>query len=271
MGLLINFFYFQYNYNVFQVEYVFFFPCRINTGRNLTEIIPKSRDLWPPPLIRSANSMNQDSSFNQQSGASFHESDSFPNSHSSTTAEDSYLLSKRYYDQYYLGEGNLWHTNFSNIANNNMAQLQLSSSGDLYTNIADHDHHSPCLGTSAAASRSYDLNHIFPSTTSYLSSTLFSSSLDLNLKTLDLLTSTYDGGISCNNQSLIDSHGKLSRSLMSHDHRRERRDSPSTSYKVGIFLSYLCFLLFFMHLETRFLYLHWKDTHYMKYKRELNL
>ncbi|XP_021274830.1 transcription factor bHLH110-like [Herrania umbratica] len=202
-------------------------------NRNLTETIPKSKDLWAPPLIRT--SMNQDR-LNQQSASEFllanikdEMSDSFPKlsemMYCHSGVEDSYLPSKKHYiypQSSDLG-GNLWHSNFS-IANH-MTELQLSS-GDLYRNA----HQSPCLGTAAASSR-YDFNHIFPSTyisTSDLCSTLFSSSLDLNLKALDLLTSTYDGG-SCN-QSLLDSPGKLSRSvLMGHDHIRERSDSPSTS------------------------------------------
>ena len=191
--------------------------------------------------------MDQDS-FNQQSASEFllanikdeMPADSFSKlsemMYCQSSAEDSYLPSKKHYPQssdHDLG-GNQWHSNFS-IANN-MTELQLSS-GDLYTN--GHDH-SPCLGTAAAAASRCDFNHIFPSTnifTSDLCSTLFSSSLDLNLKSLDLLASTYDGGSW--NQSLIDSPGKLSRSvLIGHDHRRERSDSPSTSSKVGIFLSY---------------------------------
>ncbi|XVF17946.1 hypothetical protein REPUB_Repub10bG0168700 [Reevesia pubescens] len=199
-------------------------------NRNLTESIPKSSDLWLQPLIRT--SMNQDS-FNQQSASEFllanikdEMSDSFPKlsemiyCHSSAD-QDSYLPSKKHYppssDDHDLG-GNLWRSNFS-IANN-MTELQLSS-GNLYTNA----HHSPCLGTAALTSR-YDFNHIFPSTnisTSDLCSTLFSKSLDLNSKSLDRLTSTYDGG-SCN-QSLL-------------DHRRESSsDSPSTSSKVSTFVS----------------------------------
>ena len=188
--------------------------------------------------------MDQDS-FNQQSASEFllanikddMPADSFSKlsemMYCYSSAEDSYLPSKKHYPQssdHDLG-GNLWHNNFS-IANN-MTELQLSS-GDLYTN--GHDR-SPCLGTAAAASR-YDFNHIFPSTnisTSDLCSTLFSSSLDLNLKSLDLLlTSTCDGG-SCN-QSLLDSPRKLSTNIhMGHDHRRERSDCPSTSSKVGTF------------------------------------
>ncbi|XVF15813.1 hypothetical protein REPUB_Repub09cG0188700 [Reevesia pubescens] len=213
-------------------------------NRNPMETIPKSRDLWQPALIRT--SMNQDS-FNQQSASEFllannkdtEMSDSFPklnemmNCHSSA-AEDLYLQSKKHYPQssdHDLG-GNPWQSNFS-IANS-ITELQLSS-GDFYPN-SHHD--SPCLGTAAATSR-YDFNHIFPSTnisTLDLCSTLLSSSLDLNLKSLDLLTSTYDGG-NCN-QSLLDSPGKLSRNfLMGHDQRREVSDSPSTSSKVSAFVS----------------------------------
>ncbi|XP_022775343.1 transcription factor bHLH110-like [Durio zibethinus] len=208
--------------------------------RNLTEAIPKSRDLWPPPSV--STPMNHDS-FNPQSASEFllanikdEMSDSFPKlsemMYCHSGAEDSYLPSKKHYPQSSdrdLG-GNLWHSNFS-IANN-MTELQLSS-GDLYTNA----HHSPYLGTAAATSR-YDFNHIFPSTnisTSDLCSTFFSSSLDLNLKSLDLLTSTFDGG-SCN-QSFIDSPGRLRSVLLGHDHRRERSDSPSSSSKVSAFAS----------------------------------
>ncbi|XP_022740944.1 transcription factor bHLH110-like [Durio zibethinus] len=212
-------------------------------NRNQAETIPKSRDLWPPPLIRTSMSQG---SVNQQSASEFllanikdEMSDSFPKlsemMYFHSSAADTYVPSKKHYPEssdHDLG-GNPGHSNFS-IANN-MTELQLSS-GDWYTNA----HHPPFLGTATATSRyAYDFNHIFPSTnisTSDLCSTLFSSSLDLNLKSLDLLTSTYDGG-SCN-QSLIDSPGKLSRSVfMGHDHRRERCDSASISSKVSAFVS----------------------------------
>ncbi|XVE87344.1 hypothetical protein DITRI_Ditri18aG0110100 [Diplodiscus trichospermus] len=222
----------------YELNHSHFFP-NIKNNRNLSETVPKSRDLWPPPLIRT--SMNQDS-FNQQSASEFllanikdEMSDSFPKlsdmMYFHSSAEDKHYLQA---SDHHLG-GNLWHSSFS-IANN-MTEVQLSSGDHLDTNA----HQSPCFATAAATSR-YGFNHVFPSThisTSDLCSTLFSSSLDLNLKSLDLLTSTYDGGSTCN-QSLIDSRGKLSRStvVMGHDHRRERSDSPSTcSSKVPAFVS----------------------------------
>ncbi|KAK8607502.1 hypothetical protein V6N13_053235 [Hibiscus sabdariffa] len=219
-----------------------FFPSigsRYN--RNPVDTIPKSRELWTAPLIRT--SVNEDS-FYQQSANEFllanikdDMSGSFPKlsetMYCNSSAEDLYSLSKKHYPQSSdqdLG-GNQWHINFS-IANN-MTERQLSSE-DMYTNANDQ---SPCLGT-AAASR-YDFNHIFPSTniaTTDMCSTLISNSLDLNLKSLDLLTSAYDGG-SCN-QSLVENPGKLSRNvLMGHDPRKESNDSPSTSSKVSAFVS----------------------------------
>ncbi|TYH94874.1 hypothetical protein ES332_A12G068500v1 [Gossypium tomentosum] len=202
-------------------------------NRDLNETISKSRDPWQvPPLIRT--SMNQDS-FIQQSASEFlianikdEMSDSFPK-----------LSEMMYHHPQYSSthHDNLWHSSFP--ISNNMTELQLSS-GELQSN----DHHPPpYLGTTSSASR-YDFNHIFQSTsisTSDLCSTLFSSSLDLNLKSLDLLTSTYDGG-SCN-QSLIDIPGKLNRSVfMGHeslDHRREDSDDTSTGskHKVSAFVS----------------------------------
>ncbi|PPS16274.1 hypothetical protein GOBAR_AA04304 [Gossypium barbadense] len=202
-------------------------------NRDLNETISKSRDPWQvPPLIRT--SMNQDS-FIQQSASEFlianikdEMSDSFPK-----------LSEMMYHHPQYSSthHDNLWHSSFP--ISNNMTELQLSS-GELQSN----DHHPPpYLGTTSSASR-YDFNHIFQSTsisTSDLCSTLFSSSLDLNLKSLDLLTSTYDGG-SCN-QSLIDIPGKLNRSVfMGHeslDHRREHSDDTSTGskHKVSAFVS----------------------------------
>ncbi|KAE8701254.1 Sec14p-like phosphatidylinositol transfer family protein [Hibiscus syriacus] len=173
-------------------------------NRDLNETISKSRD----PC------------FNQQSASEFllanikdEMSDSFPK-----LSETMYCHSS----DYDLG-GNLWHSNFS-IANN-ITELQLSS-GELYSNV----HHPPCPGTTSATSRR-DFNHFFPSTnisTSDFCSSLLSSSLDLNLKSLYLLTSTHDGG--SHNQSLLDMiPGKLS--------RREHSDSTSTSSKVSSFAS----------------------------------
>ncbi|KAE8655981.1 Sec14p-like phosphatidylinositol transfer family protein [Hibiscus syriacus] len=219
-----------------------FFPSlggRYN--RNPADPIPKPRELWTPPLIRT--SVNE-GSFYQQSANEFllanikdDMSGSFPKlsemMYCNSSAEDSYLFSKEHYPQSIdqnLG-GNMRHRNFS-IANN-MTEQQLSS-GDLYTNVNDH---SPCLGT-AAASR-YDFNHIFPSTniaTNDMCSTLISNSLDLKLKSLDLFNSKYDSG-SCN-QSLVENNRNLSRNvLMGHDPRIESNDSPSTTSKVSTFVS----------------------------------
>ncbi|GMI68910.1 hypothetical protein HRI_000560300 [Hibiscus trionum] len=208
--------------------------------RDLNETISAKEPWQAPPLIRT--SMNQDS-FNQQSAGEFllanikdEMSNSFPKLSEMMychSIEHSHLPSKKNYcpqypSDYDLG-GNLWHSNFS-IANN-MTELQLSS-GELYNNV----HHSPCPGTTSATSR-YDFNQVFPSTNI---STLLSSSLDLNLKSLDLLTSTYDGG--SYNHSLLDMiPGKLSRSVFisheSSDQRREHSDSTSTSSKVPSFVS----------------------------------
>ncbi|KAE8709513.1 Sec14p-like phosphatidylinositol transfer family protein [Hibiscus syriacus] len=210
-------------------------------NRNPVDPIPKSRELWTWPLMRT--SVNE-GSFYQQSANEFllaNTKDDMPGSfpklsevmYCNSSAEDPYLVSKKHYPQstdQNLG-GNIRHKNFS-IANN-MTEGQLSSR-NLYTNANDH---SPCLGT-AAASR-YDFNHIFPSTniaTNDMCSTLISNSLDLNLKSLDLFNSTYDSG-SCN-QSLVENPGKLSRNvLMGHDPRRESNDSPSTTSKVSTFVS----------------------------------
>ncbi|KAK8717583.1 hypothetical protein V6N13_044844 [Hibiscus sabdariffa] len=214
--------------------------------RDLNETV-SAKDPWQaPPLIRT--SMNQDS-FNQQSASEFllanikdEMSDSFPKLSEMMychSLEHPHLPSKKHYcpqypSDYDLG-GNLWHNNFY-IANN-MTELQLSS-GELYNNVPN----SPCPGTTSATGR-YDFNQVFPSTNSSTSdfcSTLLSSSLDLNLKSLDLLTSTYDGG--SYNQSLLDTTpGKLSRSVFtsheSNDQRREHSDSTSTSSKVSTFVS----------------------------------
>ncbi|XP_038997569.1 uncharacterized protein LOC120122497 [Hibiscus syriacus] len=218
-----------------------FFPSiggRYN--RTLVDSIPKSRELWTPPLIRT--SVNE-GSFYQQSANEFllanikdDMSGSFTKlseMYCNSSAEDPHLPSKKHYPQSIdqdLG-GNLWHGNFS-IANN-MTERQLLS-GDLYINSNDH---SPCLGT-AAASR-YDFNHIFPSTniaTTDMCSTLISNSLDLNLKSLDLFNSTYDSG-RCN-QYLVENPEKISRNvLMGHDPRRESNDSPSTTSRVSTFVS----------------------------------
>ncbi|KAL4379855.1 hypothetical protein GQ457_02G007080 [Hibiscus cannabinus] len=213
--------------------------------RDLNETV-SAKDPWQaPPLIRT--SMNQDS-FNQQSASEFllanikdEMSDSFPKLSEMMychALEHPHLPSKKHYcpqypSDYDLG-GNLWHSNFY-IANN-MTELQLSS-GELYSNVQN----SPCPGTTSATCR-YDFNQVFPSTNSSTSdfcSTLLSSSLDLNLKSLDLFTSTYDGG--SYNQSLLDTTpGKLSRSVFtsheSNDQRREHSDSTSTSSKVSTFV-----------------------------------
>ncbi|KAK8995595.1 hypothetical protein V6N11_075865 [Hibiscus sabdariffa] len=216
-------------------------------NRDLNGTMSKSRDPWQgSPLLRT--SMNE-GSFNQQSASEFllanikdEMSDSFPKLSETVycnSIQHSSLPSKKHYcpqypSNYDLG-GNLWHSNLS--ISNNTTELQLSS-GELYSNV----HHSPCPGTTSATSR-HDFNHVFPSTnisTSDFCSTLLSSSLDLNLKSLDLLTSTYDGG--SYNQSLLDMvPGKLSRSVFmgheSHDHIREHSDSTSTSSKVSAFVS----------------------------------
>ncbi|KAL4377113.1 hypothetical protein GQ457_02G014030 [Hibiscus cannabinus] len=212
---------------------------RYNT--NPIETILKPPELWTPPLIRT--SVNEDSFYQQPTNEFLHAnvkndmSGSFPKlsktMHCNSSTEDSYLPSRKHYPQssdHGLG-GNLWHINFS-VANN-MTERQFSS-GDLYPNANGQ---SPCLGT-AAASR-YEFNDIFPSTniaTTDMCSTLISNSLDLNSKSLDLLTSTYDGGSS--NKYFAEIPGKLSRNvLMGHDLRRESNDSPSTSSKVSAFVS----------------------------------
>ncbi|KAE8703821.1 Sec14p-like phosphatidylinositol transfer family protein [Hibiscus syriacus] len=218
-------------------------------------------DEWNPNLfpnigskhnrdLNETMSKSRDPCFNEQSASEFllanikdEMSDSFPSLSETIychSIEHSYLPSKKHYcaqypSDYDLGGNYLWHSNFS-IANN-MTELQLSS-GELNSNV----HHSPCPGTTLATSR-HDFNHVFPSTnisTSDFCSTLLSSSLDLNLKSLDLLTSTHDGG--SYNQSLLDMiPGKLSRGVFmgheSHDHRREHSDSTSTSSKVSSFVS----------------------------------
>lgn len=254
------------------------FSCRNNiiggkyNRNNLTEsnIIPKSRDVWaavPQPLI-SRSSMNQDSCEFLLANMKDEMSDLFPKlsemimySHSSSTTADhdhhnsnnNLPISKKYNpqsssdDHHHDLVRNLWHTKFS--VSNNITDLQLSSARDLYTNGHDVDH-SPCLESSTAAASRHDVNHIFPSTnisTSDLCFTLFPSSLDLNLTSLDLSTSsTYDhGGVSCNQYNLLDHHSpdaKLNTVYipMGQDHiRSEQSDSTqSTSSKVGIFLSY---------------------------------
>ncbi|KAE8693264.1 Sec14p-like phosphatidylinositol transfer family protein [Hibiscus syriacus] len=203
-------------------------------NRNSVETIPKSRDLWTPPLIRT--SLNEDS-FDQQPANEFllantkdDMSGSFPKlsetMYCNSSAEDSYLLSRKHYPQSSdqdLG-GNLWHRNFS-VADN-MTERQ-SSSGNFYT---DANGQSPCSGTAAASG--YDFNHIFPNaniSTPDMCSTLISNYLDLNLKSLDLLTSTYDIGGSYN-RSFVEIPGKLSRNvLMGHDLRRESNVSAFVS------------------------------------------
>ncbi|KAE8664253.1 Sec14p-like phosphatidylinositol transfer family protein [Hibiscus syriacus] len=242
----------EWNPNVFPLNIFCLLLCLSckNIGskydRDLNETI-SAKDSWQaPPLTRT--SMNQDS-FNQQSASEFllanikdDMSDSFPKLSEMMywySIEHSYLPSKKHYcpqypSDYDLG-GNLLHSNL--FIANNMTELQLSS-GELYNNV----HHSPRTGTTSATSR-YDFNHVFPSTsisTSDFCSTLLSSSSDLNLKSLDLLTSTYDGG--SYNQSLLDMiPGKLSRSVFisheSNDQRREHSDSMSTSSKVSAFVS----------------------------------
>ncbi|GMJ07907.1 hypothetical protein HRI_004459800 [Hibiscus trionum] len=183
-------------------------------NRDLNETMSKSRDPWKAsPFLRT--SMNQDR-FNQQSASEFllanikdEMSDSFPKLSETMYCHSSLLSKKQFCPQYpsdYDLGGNLWHSNFS-IANN-MTELQLS----------------PCPGTTSETSR-HDFNHVFPSTnipTSDFCSTLLSRSLGLNLKSLDLLASRYDGG--SYNQSLL-------------YHRKEHSDSTSTSSKVSAYVS----------------------------------
>ncbi|KAK5843745.1 Transcription factor protein [Gossypium arboreum] len=177
--------------------------------RNPVQTSLKSKDLWP--------SMNEDSSFNQQSAANEfllanikdEMSDSFPKlsemMYCNTSTEDSYLLSKKPESGGQDLGGNLWYSNMTE---------RLLSTRDLYTNANDR--------------YIYDFNHIFPSTNisnSGMCSTLFSSSLDLNLKSFDLLASTYGGGSCCN---------QTKNALIGHNHRTESNNSLSTSSKVSI-------------------------------------
>lgn len=199
-----------------------FFSCR-NIGsryhRNPVQTVLKSKDLWPL--------MNEGSSFNQQSAANEflltnvkdEMSDSFPKlsemMYCNSSTEDSYLLSKKPELRGQDLGGNLWYSN--------MTERQ-HSTRDLYTNANDH---SLC-----------DFNHIFPSTnisTSGMCSTLFSSSLDLNLKSFDLLASTYGGGSCCN---------QTRNALIGHNHRTESNNGPSTSSKVCAYIYIYIYILF---------------------------
>ncbi|KAG6766768.1 hypothetical protein POTOM_027941 [Populus tomentosa] len=192
-----------------------------NTNNNYqTDCIPNSRVSWPPASLTPGLSFCHASGFNQPSTANefllaktkevLPEPFFKPGAmmHTGSNVEGSYFLSSKYKHQYShdLGEN----------------QWPLNSLSSLH-HISDSNAQKTAGLQNLSGCNRYNFSHILPSisiSTSDLCSSLVSSSLDLNLQAVDLLsTSTYDGAAS---------FSQSSENTLDH-FTREHKDSPSKS------------------------------------------
>lgn len=159
----------------------------------------------------------------------------------SNNVEQSHFQPAKYEQQYShdFGENN-WLGNFS--SGHHITELQLSG-GELYSNAQN----SASDVESPSASCGHNFSQILPSinvSTSGLCCSLVSSSLDLNLQAVDLLTPTYGGA----NYSSQSSQSSLGRSML------ELKDCPSNiSNKVSIYFhhQYISLLLIIIITHTK--------------------
>jgi len=167
------------------------------------------------------------SSFNQQSAADElllgKTKEEFPDSfcklsdmmHTSSNVEETDFMSSKYKHQY-----------SHDLVENQWSPNSFSSLQHIfYSNVQNAENLQ-----NLSACRRYNFSHIWPTikiSESDLCSSLVSSSLDLNLQTMDLLsTSTYD----------VDTSSSQSSENTLNHFMRELKDSPSNSYnKVGVF------------------------------------
>ncbi|KAG6773903.1 hypothetical protein POTOM_021245 [Populus tomentosa] len=199
-----------------------------NTHNNyLTDWIPNSSVSLPPVSMTQGLSFCHASSFNQQSAAGElllgKTKEEFPDSfcklsdmmHTSSNVEETDFMSSKYK-----------HQNSHDLGENQWSPSSFSSLQRIFHSNAQNAENLQNL----SACRRYNFSHIWPTiniSKSDLCSSLVSSSLDLNLQTMDLLsTSTYDGDTSSSQSS---------ENTLDH-FMRELKDSPSNSYnKVGVF------------------------------------
>lgn len=183
---------------------------------------------WPPASLTPGLSFCLASGFNQPSTANefllAKTKEELPDPffkpgemmHTGSNVEGSYFLSSKYKHQYSrdLGEN----------------QWPLNSLSSLH-HISDSNAQKTASLQNLSGCNRYNFSHILPSisiSTSDLCSSLVSSSLNLNLQAVDLLsTSTYDGAAS---------FSQSSENTLDH-FTREHKDSPSkSSNKVGFLI-----------------------------------
>ncbi|KAJ6929914.1 transcription factor bHLH110-like [Populus alba x Populus x berolinensis] len=193
-----------------------------NTHNNyLTDCIPNSSVSLPPVSMTQGLSFCHASSFNQQSAAGEFlpgkTKEEFPDSfcklsdmmHTSSNVDETDFMSSKYK-----------HQNSHDLGENQWSPNSFSSLQHIFYSNAQNAENLQNL----SACRRYNFSHILPTiniSKSDLCSSLVSSSLDLNLQTMDLLsTSTYDGDTSSSQSS---------ENTLDH-FMRELKDSPSNSY-----------------------------------------
>ena len=199
-----------------------------NSNNYLTDCIPNSRVSWPLDSLTPGLSFCHASGFTQPSTANefllAKTKDELPDPffkpgemmHTGSNVEEPDFLSSKYKHQYShdLGEN----------------QWPLNSLSSLH-HISDTNSQSTASLQNLSGCNRYNFSHILPSiniSTSDLCSSLVSSSLDLNLQAVDLLsTSTYDGAAS---------FSQSSQNTLDH-FMRELKDIPSKSCnKVGFII-----------------------------------